>query len=301
MNDAADQQDQRRRATLVGAGAVFVWGFLALMTTLTGDIPPFQIVATAFLIAFALAAIKWILCGEPLGAPFRQSTAVWAIGVGGLFGYHFLIFLALKTAPPVQANLINYLWPLLIVLFSAVLPGQSLRLRHIGGALIGFAGAGLLVTGGTGFAFDPGHLPGYAAALGAAIIWSTYSIACSRLVTVPTNAVGAFCLVAAILSAGAHLAFETTVIPATDEWFALIVLGVGPAGGAFFLWDWGLKRGNVRALGGIAYAAPLLSTVLLIIFGPARLTGAIAIAACLIIGGAILATGDLLRRSGTST
>jgi drug/metabolite transporter (DMT)-like permease len=300
MNNAADQQDQRRRATLVGAGAVFIWGSLALLTTQTGDIPPFQIVTTAFLIGFVLAVAKWVICRESLIAPFRQTGLAWVIGVGGLFGYHFLIFTALKIAPPVQANLINYLWPLLMVLFSALLPGESLRLRHIGGALIGFAGASLLITNGTGDAFNPDHFPGYAAALGAAFIWATYSIANSRLTAVSTNAVGAVCCVAAILSAVAHLAFETTINPSPGEWLALVALGIGPAGGAFFLWDWGLKRGNIRALGGIAYTAPLFSTALLILFGPAILTGAIAIAACLIITGALLAAGDLLQRPDVS-
>jgi drug/metabolite transporter (DMT)-like permease len=297
MNDRADQNERRRRATLVGAGAVFLWGSLAVLTTYTGAIPPFQIVAIAFFIGFGLALIKWIALREPLSAPFRQSVAAWAIGVGGLFGYHFLLFLALKISPPVQANLINYLWPLLIVLFSAFFPGQMLRTRHIAGAVMGFAGAGLLVTGASGFTLDPDHVAGYTAALAAAFVWTIYSLASSRLTSVPTDAIGAFCLVAAILSASAHLVFEATVIPSTGEWLALVALGLGPAGGAFFLWDWGLKRGNVRALGGIAYTAPLSSTALLILLGPSILTGTIAIAACLIIGGAILAAGDILRRS----
>lgn len=297
MTDAVDQAEQRRRATLVGAGAVFLWGSLAVLTTLTGDVPPFQIVATAFLVAFGLSLIKRVVLREPLAAPFRQSAKAWFIGIGGLFGYHFLVFLALKTAPPVQANLINYLWPLLIVLFSALLPGEKLKVRHIGGALMGFAGAGLLVTGGGSLSLSPDHLPGYAAALGAAFIWASYSVASSRLTTVPTDAIGAFCLVAALLSVAAHLAFETTVVPSPGEWLALVALGLGPAGGAFFLWDWGLKRGNVRALGGIAYAAPLFSTALLIVLGPAVLTISVVISAGLIMGGAILAAGDLLRRS----
>lgn len=299
MTDAArtGDEDKRRRATLVGAGAVFIWGSLAILTTLTGDIQPFQIVATAFMVAFLLALAKWIYLRESPLSPFRQSGTAWAIGVGGLFGYHFLVFLALKIAPPVQANLLNYLWPLLIVLFSALLPGQVLRLRHICGALVGFGGACLLVTGGASVAPDPAHLPGYAAALAGALVWATYSVASSRLTTVPTDAIGAFCLVASLLSTGAHFAFETTVVPSTGEWLALIALGLGPAGGAFFLWDWGLKRGNVRALGGIAYTAPLSSTILLIALGPAVLTGTIVIAALLIIGGAILAAGDLLKRS----
>lgn len=301
MTDAAqaEQQntEQRRRATLVGAGAVFLWGSLAILTGLTGDVQPFQIVATAFFVAFLLALVKWILAGDSLIAPFRQSLRAWAIGVGGLFGYHFLLFLALKTSPPVQANLINYLWPLLIVLFSALLPGQTLRLRHIAGALIGFSGACLLVTGGNGVMPAPEHLPGYAAALAGALVWASYSVASSRLTSVPTDAIGAFCLVAAILSTGAHLIFETTVPPSAGEWVALVCLGLGPAGGCFFLWDWGLKRGHVRALGGLAYTAPLSSTALLIIFGPAVLTASIAVAAVLIVGGAILAAGDLLRRT----
>jgi drug/metabolite transporter (DMT)-like permease len=297
MTDAASHSEQRRRATLVGAGAVFLWGSLAILTTLTGEIQPFQIVATAFFVAFLLALIKWIIRGESLTAPFRQSSLAWAVGVGGLFGYHFLIFLALKISPPVQANLINYLWPLMIVLFSALLPGQTLRPRHIAGALAGFSGACLLVTGGNTLMPAPEYIPGYVAALAAGLVWTSYSLASSRLTSVSTNAIGAFCLVAAILSTGAHILFETTVTPSTGEWVALVCLGLGPAGGAFFLWDWGLKRGHVRALGGIAYTAPLSSTALLILFGPAVLTATIAISAILIIGGAILAAGDLLRRT----
>ncbi|MFT5486632.1 MAG: drug/metabolite transporter (DMT)-like permease [Paracoccaceae bacterium] len=297
MTDAPPNTEERRRATLVGAGAVFLWGTLAILTTLTGDVQPFQIVAIAFFVGFLLALVKWIALGESLTAPFRQSARAWVIGVGGLFGYHFLIFLSLKISPPVQANLINYLWPLLIVLFSALLPGQKLRLRHVAGALAGFSGACLLVAGEDSFMPAPEHIPGYAAALAGALVWASYSLASSRLTSVPTDAIGAFCLVAAILSTLAHLLFETTVTPSTGEWAALICLGLGPAGGAFFLWDWGLKRGHVRALGGFAYTAPLSSTALLIIFGPAILTGTIAIAAVLIFGGAILAAGDMLRRS----
>ena len=297
MTEAASHSEQRRRATLVGAGAVFLWGSLAILTTLTGEIQPFQIVATAFFVAFLLALIKWIIRGESLTAPFRQTSLAWAVGVGGLFGYHFLIFLALKISPPVQANLINYLWPLMIVLFSALLPGQTVRPRHIAGALAGFSGACLLVTGGNTLMPAPEYIPGYVAALAAGLVWTGYSLASSRLTSVSTNAIGAFCLVAAILSTGAHILFETTVTPSTGEWVALVCLGLGPAGGAFFLWDWGLKRGHVRALGGIAYTAPLSSTALLILFGPAVLTATIAISAILIIGGAILAAGDLLRRA----
>ena len=297
MTNAATSSETRRRATLIGAGAVFLWGSLAILTTLTGDVPPFQMVAIAFGVAFVIALTKWVVRGETVLHQFRHPGRAWSIGIIGLFGYHVLVFTALKSAPPVQANLINYLWPLLIVFFSALLPGEKLRPRHVAGTLLGFAGVYLLVTGGAFIRPDPAYLHGYAAAFAAALIWSTYSVASSRLDDVPTDAIGVFCLVAGVLSLIAHILFETTVSPSFGEWLALIALGLGPAGGAFFLWDWGMKRGSVRTLGGIAYCAPLLSTALLIALGPGSLTPMVAIAAVAIVAGCVLAAGDLFTRS----
>src|SRR5690606_28703250 len=157
---------------------------LALLTTLSGAVPPFQLVAMAFGLAFLLALGGWLLRGEPVAAHLRQPTQVWALGIGGLFGYHFFYFMALRNAPPVEASLINYLWPLLIVLFSALLPGERLRWFHVAGAAMGLAGTALLVTGGT-LALRAEHWAGYAAALGSALVWSTYSVANRRFGAVP--------------------------------------------------------------------------------------------------------------------
>ena len=299
MKDAAAANDERRRATLIGSGAVLIWGTLAVLTIATGDIPPFQLVALSFATGSILAHAKWLIRGESVMRAWRQPARAWALGLAGLFGYHFCIFLALKSAPPAEANLINYLWPLLIVLFSTLLPGERLRVRHVVGAIAGFAGAALLATRGGSLGFDAAHAAGYGAALAAAVLWSGYSVASSRLASVPTDAVGAFCLGTAVLAALAHLAMERTVVPGAGEWLAILALGIGPVGGAFFLWDWGLKRGSVRALGAIAYAAPLISTGLLIAFGKAEPSAAIAAAGVLIVGGAALAAGDLfLGRRG---
>ena len=117
MTNAATIPETRRRATLIGAGAVFLWGSLAILTTLTGDVPPFQMVAIAFGVAFVIALTKWVVRGETVLHQFRHPGLAWSIGIIGLFGYHVRVFTALKSAPPVQANLINYLWPLLIVFF----------------------------------------------------------------------------------------------------------------------------------------------------------------------------------------
>ncbi len=295
MHAPATDSAAIRRATLVGSGAIGLWSTLALATTLSGAVPPFLMVGLTFSVAALLMAAKWIAAGERVLAKLIWPARVWALGVYGLFGYHALYFLALKTAPAVEANLVNYLWPLLIVLFSALLPGERLRWFHVAGAGLGLAGAAILTLGGGAFVLSPDFALGYGAALGCALVWSSYSVLSRRFGEVQSDSVGGFCAATAVLGFAAHFAFEPTLWPHGWQWAAVLALGLGPVGLAFYLWDHGMKRGDIRALGALSYATPLLSTVLLILFGGGALTWRVAAAAGLIVGGAILAAADLWR------
>lgn len=286
---------QRRTATLIGFTAVLMWSLLALFTAASGRVPPFLLTALAFTIGGALGLV-WIAVRGGW-RKLAQPAAAWVLGVGGLFGYHFFYFTALRNAPPVEASLIAYLWPLLIVVLSALLPGERLRWFHIAGAALGLAGTALIVTGGTGLSVDLQYLPGYAAAFVCAVTWSTYSLMSRRFAEVPTEAVAGFCLATAALSAVAHLLLEETVWPAdTAEWLAVVGLGLMPVGAAFYVWDYGVKRGDIQVIGASAYAAPLISTAILILTGFAAPTWAIGGAALLIAGGAALASREMFAR-----
>ena len=279
----------RGRATLIGFGAVLLWALLALLTVATGDIPPFQLTAICFAIGGALGLVWVVASGQGWVIFSGLPARVWVIGVGGLFGYHFFYFTALQLAPPAQSSLIAYLWPLLIVLFSGLLPGERLRAGHIVGAVIAFVGAALVVLG-PGAEFSAAHLPGYAAAGLCALLWSGYSVLSRRMGSAPTATVAVFCLVTAFLSGAAHLALEETVWPeGALAWAAMIALGAGPVGLAFYLWDVGVKRGDIQLLGTASYAAPLLSTFVLIGAGYARPSASLVLAALLIAGGALIA------------
>jgi len=296
--------DKRRhaafRATFIGATAVLMWATLALLTTLSGRVPPFQLVAMAFSVAFSLALGKWLWNGEPVTDKLKLPVRVWMLGVAGLFGYHFFYFMALRNAPPVEAGLIAYLWPLLIVVASALLPGERLRWWHVLGALMGLAGTVALVLGNNdGIAltgFKSQYWLGYVMAIVCALTWTAYSVLSRRLAHLPTDTVGAFCGATAILATLAHLTFEQTIWPNGGQWLAVLGLGLGPVGAAFFTWDYGIKNGNIQALGATAYAAPLLSTLLLIAAGKGDATPTVALACLMIVGGALLASKDMLRR-----
>lgn len=269
------------RAYAHALAAIALWATLALLSVKLASVPPLLVVGGALTIGG--------VCGLPRAREWRVPPSTLALGVYGIFVYHFCLFLALRRAPPVEANLLNYLWPLLIVVLSPlIIPGVRLGVRHVVAAIFGFLGAGLVVTRGT-IHVELRHASGYALALLAAVIWSTYSLLTKRVRPFSSAAVGLFCLVSGALALAAHAAFEPAATLHRRDLAWLAVLGVGPMGAAFFLWDAAMKEGDPRIVGALAYLTPLLSTTLLIAFGGGTLTapaalGMVAIVAAAIVG-----------------
>lgn len=290
----------RTRATAIGFGAVLLWALLALFTVGTEPMPPLLLNATSFAIGGAVGVV-WLTATGQWGQLRHVPFKVYLFGTAGLCGYHLLYFSALRLAPPAEASLIAYLWPLFIVLFSGLLPGEQLTRTHILGALVAFAGAALIVLKQPA-QVQPQHLWGLALAFVASLTWSGYSVISRRLGQVPTASVAVFCIGTAIISAIAHLALETPRWPeARWGWLSVLALGLGPVGLAFYIWDIGVKRGDIQVLGVSAYAAPLLSTLVLVGLGLAPATWRIGLAALLITLGAALAARGSQRRNTVRT
>lgn len=287
----------RQRATLIGLGAIGLWALLAPLGVLTGDVPPFLLTGLAFAIGGTLGLAVQLLRRRPLAAALRVPPAAWALGLGAFFGYHALYFITLRLLPPVDALLIINLWPLLIVLLSALLPGERLLPRHILGALAGLVGTTLIVLARSGTGETAGNPLGYASAVACALIWSGYSVANRRIAgEVSSEAVIGFSLGTAALALLASAMVETASWPVGWGWGAILAMGLGPVGAAFFFWDYGTKRGDLRVLGSSAYAAPLIGSLLLMLLGYGEPSLRLLLAALLIIGGAALASGDLWRK-----
>lgn len=276
---------------MIGFGAVLLWSMLAVLTVLTDPVPAFLLNGLTFGIG-GLASLGLIALRGGLGRLRGLAPGAILFGVAGLFLYHALYFAALRLAPPAEAGLINYLWPLLIVLMSGMLPGERLRRVHVIGAVAAFAGAALVVLKGGGDIAGTGTAwLGLLLAGLAAFTWAIYSLGSRRFGNVPTEAVVLYCIGTSVLSVICHLVFETTVWPAhAMGWWALLALGLGPVGLAFFLWDVGVKRGDIQLLGVSSYCAPLLSTLALVVAGMAPLSVDLLFAALLIVLGAVIAS-----------
>ncbi|MEN3031361.1 DMT family transporter [Chromobacterium amazonense] len=271
-----------RHPTLFAAGAILLWASLATLGALTRSLPPFFVVGISLCIGSLLSLHRI--------RDWKVAPATLLVGVYGLFGYHFLLFFAFRLAPALEANLLNYLWPLLIVTLSPLLiPGTQLTRRHIAGGLLGFVGAALIVTGGK-LSLSQQYLPGYLLAIAAAVVWSTFSLLLKRLPSFPSSAMGGFCLLSGLLSLVCHALFEPAARPDAAQCASLLLLGLGPMGGAFFLWERALRHGDPRRIGSLSYATPLLSTLLLTASGRGELNQLALLAILLILGGALLGT-----------
>ncbi len=288
------------RATAIGFTAVIMWALLALLTAASGKVPPFLLSGLTFTVGTLVGLAMRVL--SPPRERAKVPPAVWLIGIGGLFGYHFFYFTALRNAPAVEASLIAYLWPLLIVLGSALMPGERLGWHHVVGALMGLVGTVLIVTNGGDLAFDATYAFGYAMAAICALFWTGYSLLSRRFASVPTSMVTWFCLATACLSFACHVTLEEAVWPqGSSEWLAVLGLGLMPVGAAFYSWDYGVKHGNIQVLGTASYAAPLLSTLVLIAAGTAAATPHILAACLLITAGAALAAKNMFVRRRAAT
>jgi drug/metabolite transporter (DMT)-like permease len=276
-----------RSANLLALGAIVLWASLAALGVALSHVPPFLLTGLGLLVGSLIAL--------PLSRfdlrRWRVPPSTLALGIYGLFGFHFLLFIALRHAPPVQANLINYLWPLgIVVMAPLILPGVRLGARHLIAALIGFAGAALAILGraegGAGTAWAWGYLP----ALGSAFIWATYSLLTQRVTPFPTAAIGGFAAASGALSLLCHAALEPSVALSARDGALIALLGLGPLGGAFFLWDAALKRGDARQIGVLSFLTPLLSTCTLLAVRGEWPSASVLVAAAMIVGAAVLAT-----------
>lgn len=275
----------RRSATWLALGAIGLWATLASLSVSLAHVPPFLLTGLALLSG---SLIAWPLSGFEL-RQWRVPLPTLALGVYGLFGYHFLFFIALRYAPAVQANLVNYLWPLLIVLLAPLLlRGVRFRWVHVLAAGVGFAGAALAIVGDK--SLDAGFAWGYLPAAGSAFIWATYSLLTQRVAHFPNAAIGSFAVVSGLLSLLCHVWLEPATVLSWRDLGLIAVLGLGPLGAAFFLWDAALKRGDARVIGLLSFLTPLLSTVGLLWLRGESPAISILAAMLLIVGAAFIGT-----------
>ncbi len=280
--------DRKKLSLILALITICLWGSLATFGNLLLHLPPFYILGVTFLIG----SIPGFFKPKEMFPPWR--TLIW--GVFGYFGYHFCLFYAFRFAPPLEANLINYLWPVILVLFGPLFFKESkLKFYHILGGLFSIAGCFILVAG-FNFDFKKENFFGYFLALTAAFIWPIYSLGKKKLPSNSVWSIGSFCLISGLLCLVTHVIIEPRVVLQWHDAWKLIIMGIGPFGLAFYTWDIALKFGDSRVIGALAYLTPVLSTLGLVYFTGEVIHFTTLVAMLLIISGSSLGVLDFFPR-----
>lgn len=277
-------------ATFYGVMAIVLWGGLALLGASTTDIPAFQLLFLCFSISALLMFCKRLLKKEPLLAKPQLNMQQWLVGIIGLFGFHFCYFMALKKAPAIEVSLIAYLWPMF---FALLIAKKGNVLQALLGGLIGFVGVCFVILGETGFTYNQNYLVGYLLSACCAFLWSGYSWFQSQSNN-HVDDIGWLSIAVALLSLCVHVQLENSTWQFSSiQIVGIILLGAGPVGGAFYLWDIGIKNGNKKLLASLSFSTPLLSAIALSVAGLNPWSTNILIALSLILCGGVIANTKL--------
>lgn len=281
-------------ANFCGVLALGMWSMLALLASLTSAIPAFLLLGCCFIVSFAIFLVWRCVNKQPFLALPKLSGKQWFVGIVGLFGFHFCYFFALKHASAIEVSLIVYLWPLLL---SVLVANKAHKFNAVIGGGLGFIGISFIILSPSEQAFSLDALWGYLLAAASAIIWAFYSLFLSKNKG-QVDDIGWLSLAVALLSFIAHLVFESRInMPEINQLFGILLLGIGPVGGAFYLWDYGLKRGNKQLLASLSFFTPLVSSIILAFAGLNLWSEHIVVSLSLILLGAFVANS---RRSLTA-
>ncbi|MGA8165199.1 MAG: EamA family transporter [Waddliaceae bacterium] len=256
-----------RKNTFLGLFAVAIWSFAALLAVELTSIPTFELLFCEFLIAYLIVFARYSISKEkPSFTSFKKRDLL--IASAALIANQMFYYSAFRHSPAAQVDLINYLWPTLLILFSSFLPNEKWSSSYLIACIFCLFGVYTLLSPGESQNLSSNHLLGYFLAFGAAVTWALYSLYSRyRGSSNSASCISWACGPAALVSLLMHLYFETFVFPNQYEIALILILGVFQMGLAFYFWERGLKKGCVKSLGLSSYSIPVFSVLLLVLFG----------------------------------
>lgn len=263
---------------------------------IAGDVAPWTL---AFLRWFGAFLILLPFAGAGLSRSFAeilgQGPVIALLGFLGMFVCGGVVYLGLHYTTATNATLIYACSPVMILILEWLFRGRPIGFLEIVGAALAFSGVAVVALGAAGssrFALNPGD---GMIALGA-FSWAIYSVLQSRpgITSIPSLP-----LFAAIALAGAVLLAPMMILEtasgqawphSASAWFAVAAIALIPSVGAFFGYQYGVRRFGPATIGMALYMQTPCGVVLALLFLGEQLRISHLVGFALILPGVILAT-----------
>lgn len=252
-------------ATKIGIVGLFLWAFAAFFNSQLSTVPVFEILTIALGIGFIGGLIR--LSIKRSWHKLKQPMRLYSVGFIGVFGNELLYVSSFKYAPAAHIVLINYLWPILVVLLASWVLKEKFSWRYFLAAILSFGSIAVFVLRNeTMFSY---YWVGYLLAFLGACFWSLYILVYRLSERMTPEMLTCYCGVGCLVSLAIHLQTEKFYMPTQWECLSLTWLGLIGMCIAFNFWNFGVKNGNVKLLSLLSYNNIVLSTGILTMLGEA--------------------------------
>jgi drug/metabolite transporter (DMT)-like permease len=283
-----------RKAYLYLLFVILLWAATPLLVTgLARTLPVFEI--TFLATGFAVLAFVALVSARAQWTRFRDYSrrdlrVMIMMGATGIFPYTTLYYLAFALAPAAagEINIINYIWPVWILILSPLLLAERLTARKLVGIVLSFCGVYVIVSGGRFIRFDPAQWPAYTSAGCGAFFWGLFSVLGKRNRFELLTAMLVYNLAAFACFGVLCFAAVEFVVPGPGEWLLLACLGGLVNGAGYFFWLLALRSGDTAGISSAVYLTPFVALVYLTAAGRGAITWVQLTALALILAGPLI-------------
>ncbi len=254
-----------KQAYIYALISILLWSTTATATKLLlGSLDSIQILTFSSLIAFIFLFIINIFKGnlrEVKTYSIKDFLKIAGIGILGTFLYNLFLYLGIANMPASQAFTINYLWPIMTIIFAWIILKEKVTAKTIFAVILSFVGAAIVATDGNLTNLSSSNLIGAFFCFLAAASYGLFAVLVKKVHYDKSTSMMFYFLTSTIVALGLSAATQKMFLPTAEQFLGLCWIGIFTSAIAFTSWALALAKGDTAKISGLAYITPILSLV----------------------------------------
>ncbi len=284
---------KNKKSILFAGITILIWSTLSTVAKLVMEsIPGIEALAVSSLIAFFVLLICNIFtCKLRIIKKYHRIDFLKMAGLGflGLFIYTAFYYKGLDRLTAQQACILNYLWPIMIMIFAVIILGEKMTIFKGISMVCSFLGIVVLTMSGTKGSGGGMDRVGVLLCISAAAAYGLFSVLNKKSDYDQSIAMMIIWLTTAVCSFISGPLLETWVPIRGSAWLGILWMGAAQNAAAYLLWAIALREAeNTSFIANLAYLTPFLSVILSAAVLGEKITAAAIVSLVLIVGGIVL-------------
>ena len=262
--------ENKGKATIYVLACVVLWAFIPVVSRLgQQNLDNYQFLFWSSFLSFMVLAISSLVAGKKESfKAYSPRSLVTAFGLGflGTFLYYLLLYFGYAKAKGLEVLVIQYTWPIFIVIFSVWLLNEKLTWKSILSCTLGFLGVLIVLTKGDFSQLYLADISVDLIVLLAAGVFGLFSVLSKKVDFEPFTATTLFFLSATAFSFFSMMIFSNFQFPSSSSIIPILGNGILINGFSYILWLKGLSHAKASSTAPLVFITPILAAILIVIF-----------------------------------